>query len=124
VEIAAGTPGPETWIAFGTAPNKLPLAVSCTAVSAAQYAPYAQAGQITGLGTGMKGSAEYETLLREKYGKEMAQAAGSSEPPAGDATRGMDAQSAVHVFIVLTIILANIALSIQQRRERRARGKA
>jgi hypothetical protein len=116
IEIAAGTPGPETWIPFGTAPNKLPLGLSCTAVSAAQYSPYLQAGQITGLATGMKGTAEYEVLLREKYAAEIAAATGASDAPAGEATKGMDAQSAVHVFIVLSIILANIALGADRRR--------
>jgi hypothetical protein len=124
VEIAAGTPGPETWIAFGTAPNKLPLGLSCTAVSAAQYSPYLQAGQITGLASGMKGTAEYEVLLREKYGTQMAQAEGTAVVAIGEATKGMDAQSAVHIFIVLSIILANIALSAQRRHELSARGGA
>jgi hypothetical protein len=36
--------------------------------------------------------------------------------PAGDATKGMDAQSAVHIFIVLSIIAANIAFAVSARR--------
>ncbi len=45
----------------------------------------------------MKGTAEYETLLVGKYGE-------ANNIPPGDATKGMDAQSAVHIFIVLAII--------------------
>jgi hypothetical protein len=89
---------PEFWVPYASERENVPLAVSCTAVSAAQYYPYYQAGQFTGLVGGMKGAAEYEQLvgMKEILGR------------TPDATRGMDAQTAVHVFIVLAIIIANI----------------
>jgi len=100
-DIAAGTPGLEVWVNFGSTPAHVPLGLSCTAVSATQYYPYLQARQITGLANGMKGSAEYERMLRDRY-------AALNLPP-GDAMKGMDSQSLVHVFLVLAIIVANIA---------------
>jgi hypothetical protein len=117
IDIAAGQTV-ETWITFGSEATHLPLAISVTAVSAAQYYAYLQAGQVVGLAGGMKGTAEYEVLFREKYDQQ-------AQLPAGAATKGMDAQSAVHIFIVLSIILANVAFGIQGRRERAAhRGTA
>jgi len=115
-DIAAGQTV-ETWITFGSEANHVPLAISVTAVSAAQYYAYLQAGQVVGLGGGMKGTAEYEVLYRAKYDTQNAL-------PAGDATKGMDAQSAVHLFIVLSIILANAAFTIDGKRKRLAQGGA
>jgi hypothetical protein len=60
----------------------------------ADYYPYLSAGQILGLIGGMKGAAEYERLM-DLF---------------GDARRGMDAQSLVHVVIVVLVILGNLAL--------------
>jgi hypothetical protein len=104
---------PEFWVPYASARENVPLAVSCTAVSAAQYYPYYQAGQFTGLVGGMKGAAEYELLvgMKEILGR------------TPDATRGMDAQTAVHVFIVLAIILANF-MYFYDNRLRNARRQA
>jgi hypothetical protein len=111
-DIAAGQTV-ETWIIFGAEPQHVPMGASCTAVSVAQYYAFLQAGQITGLAGGMKGSAEYETLLDNQYSAEHGILV-------GDATKGMDAQSIVHLFIVFSIVLANIAYFISRRRERTA----
>jgi len=116
VDIAAGATV-EYWVVYAAEPEGVPMGASCTAVSATSYYPLLQAGQITGLSGGMKGTAEYEVLLREEYGQ-------SFNIPTGDATKGMDAQSAVHVFIVLSIIIANICYFISLRREREERRKA
>lgn len=110
IDIAAGQ-SVETWLAYGSEQTGKPLAISVTAVSAAQYYPYLQGNQIVGLAGGMKGSAEYEVLYRSKYAQSLLP---------GDATKGMDAQSAVHLFIVLSIILANIAFAVQGKRQRLA----
>ena len=75
------------------------MVAGVTAVSAPEYYPYLQAGQLQGLLGGMAGAAEYEVLV--KY-------------PAL-ATRGMDAQSLAHVFIAFMIILGNIAFIGQRK---------
>lgn len=121
IDVAAGATV-EVWIAYGAEPQKVPMGASCTAVSATQYYPYLQAGQLTGLAGGMKGTAEYEVLLKQEFPYILGD---KQRPrPTGDATKGMDAQSAVHLFIVLSIIIANICYYISLRRERDERRKA
>jgi hypothetical protein len=112
IDVAAGATV-EWWIAYAAERTGVPMGTSCTAVSATGYYPYLNAGQIKGLAGGMKGSAEYETLLEQTY-----------KVPVGDATKGMDAQSAIHIFIVLSIIVANICFFINSRNERLQRRSA
>lgn len=71
-----------------------PMVLGATAVMTTDYYPYLSSGQILGLIGGMKGAAEYEKL-NDFF---------------GDARRGMDAQSLVHVVIVVLVILGNVAL--------------
>lgn len=131
IDIAAGATV-ETWIAYAHEPTRVPMGASCTAVSAAGYYPYYQAEQITGLAGGMKGTAEYEVLQKAQYGQggpgwqtiSSMLNNPSFDIPVGDATKGMDAQSAVHVFIVLAIIVANICYFIATKREREERRNA
>jgi hypothetical protein len=106
VDIAAGE-SVLIWLIYGAERAKVPMGISVTAVSATQYYPYLQAGQISGLAGGMKGSAEYERLLRDAYPQE--------NLPPGDAMKGMDSQSMVHLFIVLAIVMANIAYFASRR---------
>ncbi|MDQ3023012.1 MAG: hypothetical protein M3R04_01310 [bacterium] len=106
---AVGTP--DYWLPYGSERYHVPMAVSCTAVSAAQYSPYYISGQFVGLVNGMKGAAEYEAFVG------LEQITGLP----GDATKGMDAQTMVHIFIVLAIILANVALFAERRASPRRR---
>lgn len=71
-----------------------PLVLGATAVMATDYYPYLSSKQILGLIGGMKGAAEYEKLM----------------DITGDARRGMDAQSLIHVTIAILVILGNLAL--------------
>jgi len=71
-----------------------PMILGSTAVMTADYYPYLSSGQILGLVGGMKGAAEYERLV-DFF---------------GDARRGMDAQSLVHVVVVILVLLGNAAL--------------
>ncbi|MGE5175511.1 MAG: hypothetical protein ACM3JJ_03975 [Hyphomicrobiales bacterium] len=73
-----------------------PLVLGCTAVMATDYYPYLSSGQLKGLIGGMKGAAEYEKLMGLF----------------GDARRGMDAQSLVHVIVVIFVLLGNLALAL------------
>jgi len=96
---------PEFWLPYAAAREKKPMSVSCTAVSVAQYYPYYASRQFHGLVGGMKGTAEYELLTgMEQILRRVP-----------DATRGMDAQSLVHIFIVLSIVIANVLFFIDRR---------
>jgi hypothetical protein len=66
---------------------------------ATDYYPYLSSRQLLGLIGGMKGAAEYEKRM-DLF---------------GDARRGMDAQSMVHVIVALLVILGNVALFTVQR---------
>ena len=93
VSISAGYPGTKEWVQQVVSRYHVPMVAGVTAVSAPEYYPYLQAGQLQGLLGGMAGAAEYEVLVKH---------------PAL-ATHGMDAQSLAHVFIALMILLGNLA---------------
>jgi hypothetical protein len=93
VSISAGYPGTKEWVQQVVSRYHVPMVAGVTAVSAPEYYPYLQAGQLQGLLGGMAGAAEYEVLVKAP----------------GLATRGMDAQSLAHIFIALMIILGNLA---------------
>ena len=88
------------WIQFAATRYRKPLLLGATAVMATDYYPYLSSGQLLGLVGGMKGAAEYERRM-DLF---------------GDARRGMDAQSLVHVIIAILVILGNLALLVMQRR--------
>jgi hypothetical protein len=93
VNVSAGFPGTKEWVQQVVSRYHLPMVAGVTAVSAPEYYPYLQTGQLHGLLGGMAGAAEYEALIQR---------------PAL-AMRGMDAQSLAHVFIALMILLGNLA---------------
>ncbi|MFN8588551.1 MAG: hypothetical protein U0704_12215 [Candidatus Eisenbacteria bacterium] len=103
VNISAGYPGTKEWVQQVNARFHLPMVSGCTAVSAPEFFPYLQSGQLRGLLGGMAGAAEYEALRKER----------------GAATAGMDAQSLAHVFIAACIVAGNLV-----QRSRRKEGDA
>ncbi len=90
IDLAAGSTI-DWWVAYGVQRYHFVLGAGCTAVSATQYYPYLNTGQINGLIGGLKGAAEYEQL--------------AGHPERGLA--GMTAQSSVHALIALMVIVAN-----------------
>ncbi len=87
------------WIQFAAGRYRKRLVLGSTAVMAADYYPYLSSRQLLGLVGGMKGAAEYEKRM----------------DLAGDARRGMDAQSLVHVIVALLVVLGNVALFASMR---------
>ena len=77
----------------------------CTGVMAPGLYPLLRSGQINGLIGGLRGAAEYESLIGQK----------------GKAVAGMDAQSATHVAIIVLVIMCNLVY-FSQRRASRAQG--
>ncbi len=102
VSISAGYPGTKEWVQQVVSRFHVPMVAGVTAVSAPEYYPYLQAGQLHGLLGGMAGAAEYEVLVGHT----------------GLASRGMDAQSLAHLFIAFMILLGNLAFLPQRKKAR------
>jgi hypothetical protein len=99
MEVSAGTPGTREWVQQIQGRYRVRIGSGTTAVGAPNFYPYVQSGQLTGLLGGLKGAAEYETLVGF---------------PA-DATKGMDAQSIVHALVVVFILLGNVVYLMSLR---------
>jgi hypothetical protein len=91
----------DSWIGYVGARFRKPVGVFMTAVMAAQYYPYYDSGQLVGLSGGLKGSAEYESLIKKP----------------GRATAGMTAQSFAHLAIMAFIVLGNVAYFATRRKK-------
>ncbi|WP_232068660.1 hypothetical protein [Nitrospira sp. KM1] len=104
ISLGAGVPGVEAWYVFGKDKYKFELAGGCTGVMAPGLYPLLRSGQINGLIGGLRGAAEYESLIGQK----------------GRAVAGMDAQSATHMAIIVLVILCNIFYFSLRRAARRA----
>lgn len=98
VGLEAGATG-NIWVQYAGARYNQRIILALTAVSAPDAYFFYQSGQIEGLVGGMKGSADYETLI--------------DHPDV--AVAGMAAQSFVHILIIIFIILGNIAYFVEKR---------
>jgi hypothetical protein len=93
MSLSAGDPGLKQYVMAAHDIYKAKVSGGTTAVSTPGFIPYVNdQKQLNGLLGGLKGAAEYESLLNIK----------------GTATSGMDAQSIAHILIIIFIILGNI----------------
>ncbi len=106
MDLSAGVPGITEWVLVANALFQTRIAAGCTAVSAPQFFPYLQTGQLMGMLGGLKGAAEYESVTAYK----------------GKASRRMDAQSIAHVVIIVFIIFANVSYFILRRKREEGSG--
>ncbi len=106
VSLGAGRPGVEEWYVFGKDKYKFEMGGGCTGVMAPGLYPLLRSGQINGLIGGLRGAAEYESLIGQK----------------GKAVAGMDAQSATHVAIIVLVIMCNL-FYFSLRRASQAQGQ-
>ncbi len=109
----SGSGLPESWIMYANARYGEKIACGVTAVMAADFYPYLQTGQLVGMIAGLKGAAEYETLVNRLF-KNM-----GMKTPSVIAIRGMDANSLAHVLIMVFIILGNLAFFASKTGEER-----
>ena len=103
---------PRSWINYAQVQFGVHLGCGITAVSAADFYPYVNSGQFTGMLAGMKGAAEYEQLVANRM------AATNGEW--GLRNRGIEAmssQTAAHLAIMAFIIIGNIAFFASKRRK-------
>ncbi|MGB9876610.1 MAG: hypothetical protein ACPLPS_02490 [bacterium] len=90
------------WITIQTTYG-VPLAVACTAVITPDLYPFLDSKQLIGMLSGLKGAAEYETLIQ-----------GMHQIPT---LKMMMSQSMAHLLIIILIILGNIGLFLERRRK-------
>lgn len=99
--LGAGNPGVDAWYVFGKDKYKFELGGGSTGVIAPGLYPLLRSGQLNGLIGGLRGAAEYESLIGQK----------------GRAVAGMDAQSATHLAIVVLVVICNLFyFSLRHRR--------
>ncbi len=89
----------DIWMAIVNAQYDIKIGTGVTAVMAPKFFAYIGSGQMTGMLGGMKGAAEYEAL----------------EKQAGTATKGMGAQSLVHLFIIISVLVGNIIFFFERK---------
>ena len=101
ISLSAGDPGIIAWVMMAGDRFGIPIGGGCTAVSAPTLYTYLQTGQMVGLLGGLKGAADYETLVGIE---------------GGQAIRGMAPQSVAHIVIMLFIIIGNVAYFSQRKK--------
>ncbi|HCP46301.1 MAG TPA: hypothetical protein DIU15_09680 [Deltaproteobacteria bacterium] len=99
--VSAGFPGTQAFVLQIQGQYNLEMASACTAVSAPDYIPYYQSGQLFGLSGGMPGSAQYEKLVYASVPPE--------KRPRLPATSGMNVLSIGHLYIIILLLLGNLA---------------
>jgi len=99
ISLSAGDPGIHSWVMMAKDTYGVPVGGGCTAVSAPEFYTYLGTGQLVGLLGGLRGAADYETILRERI----------PGAPGGLATPGMAAQSISHLVIMGFIVIGNVA---------------
>lgn len=86
------------WMNQVAIPYDLPLYCNPLAAVGSTYWPYIDAGQMTAMLLGAKGAAGYEILMNDP----------------GPAAANMDAQTFVHVYLLILVVGSNILLGIKK----------
>jgi hypothetical protein len=102
MDISAGN-AVDAWIVYGKEKGKMPLAAGCTAVMATDYYPFLQSKQLLGLMGGLNAPFQYEALI-------------NTPDEARVAREGMKAQTVIHCFLIVLIIIGNIIYFVNKRK--------
>ena len=98
MSLSAGSGGIEEWIIYSQSKYNYAFAGVCTAVSAPDYFPFLQSGQMHGLIGGLAGAAQYETMINKP----------------GTAIDGMRPQSVAHLVLIFFIVFGNICYFVNK----------
>lgn len=111
LNVSAGYPGTKEWVQYVATPYKVKIAGGCTGVQAPLLYPYIP-NQLLGLLGAIKGAAEYEAALAERYPR-------WKDPRYNEGLRRMSPQLVAHVLIVVLILLANVIYFVEKRKGER-----
>ncbi len=94
----AGSAIPQSWVTYANTRFGVKVGSGATAVTAPDFYPFLQTGQMSGMIAGLKGASEYEYLVNIKHNL-------TGPTPA---TRGMSSQSIAHLTILILVVIGNI----------------
>ena len=112
MSVSAGFPGTREYVLQVQGQYNLEIASATTAVSAPDYVPYYKSGQLFGLAGGMPGSAQYEKLVYDNYGDDPGLVSAKAI-----ATQALNVLNMGHLFIVLLILMGNVAFFLTRNIE-------
>jgi hypothetical protein len=112
--VSAGYVGTKEWVQYAVTPfpDDVRLVAGCTGVQAPLLYPYIPQ-QLPGLLGAIKGAAEYEKLVVDKYLGE------NPDPRYQEGLRRMGPQLIAHLLMIGLIVAGNIIFFVERRRERR-----
>ncbi len=117
INISAGYVGTKEWVQYAATPypETIRLVAGCTGVQAPLLYPYIPE-QLSGLLGAIKGAAEYEKLVIDKYDRELGR-----EPDGKylEGIRRMGPQLIAHILMILLIIAGNLIFFYEKRKEAR-----
>ena len=112
INVSAGYAGTKEWVQYAVTPfpEQIRLVAGCTGVQAPLLYPYIPQ-QLPGLLGAIKGAAEYEKLVMDKYG--------GDDPPGRylEGQRRMGPQLVAHLLMILLIIVGNWVYFTGRKRE-------
>jgi hypothetical protein len=112
INVSAGYAGTKEWVQYAVTPfpDEIRLVAGCTGVQAPLLYPYIPQ-QLPGLLGAIKGAAEYEKLVMDKYG--------GDNPPGRylEGQRRMGPQLVAHLLMITLIIVGNWVYFTGQKRE-------
>lgn len=115
INVSAGYPGVKEWVQYAATPypDEVNLITGTTGVTAPQLYPY-MPEQLHGMLGAIKGAAEYEKLVLDKYGRK-----DENEEKYQEGLRRMGPQLVAHILMILLIIAGNVVYFVGKRREKR-----
>jgi hypothetical protein len=108
LNVSAGYPGAKEWVQYGGTLGAIKIGVGVTGVQAPQMYPY-YPDQVLGMLAALKGAAEYEAALGDKYEQ-------YRDPKRNSAIRRMGPQLFAHLLMVGLIVLGNVVHFANRRR--------
>lgn len=115
LNVSAGYPGTKEWVQYAATPypNEFKLAAGCTGVQAPLLYPYIP-DQLVGLLGAIKGAAEYEAAVADKYPIH-----GEAAKKYQEGRRRMGPQLVAHLLMILLIIAGNVIYFVGRARGER-----
>ncbi|MBI1345020.1 hypothetical protein GC163_01885 [bacterium] len=108
LNVSAGYPGCKEWVQYAGTKGDLKIGAGVTGVQAPQLFPY-YPDQLVGILAAIKGAAEYEAAIAQKYPQ-------YADPQKNEAIKRMGPQLFAHLLMLALIVLGNVVHVANRRR--------